>query len=188
MIIQADTVAHLQWEVPESIQFLVQDDYASYSAYCLQMESGNVVIQQQQSTSPVTVRPLGNYDSMQYTASKVNFSLLLTNSFSIHLCLLSIIVSCLLPSLQSHLCYPSFLSLSFIPRPTSFPSPPPSFTCLVLISTCIHQGQVFLTCVEYPSITSSTPTELNNKVTHSLQDNLVSISVCEDHAHASQYG
>lgn len=151
------------------------------------MESGNVVIQQQQSTSPVTVRPLGNYDSMQYTASKVNFSLLLTNSFSIHLCLLSIIVSCLLPSLQSHLCYPSFLSLSFILRPTSFPSPPP-FTCLVLISTCIHQGQVFLTCVEYPSITSSTPTELNNKVTHSLQDNLVSISVCDDHAHASQCG
>ena len=127
MIIQADTVAHLQWEVPESIQFLVQDDYASYSAYCLQMESGNVVIQQQQSTSPVTVRPLGNYDSMQYTASKVNFSLLLTNSFSIHLCLLSIIVSCLLPSLQSHLCYPSFLSLSFILRPTSFPSPPPLY-------------------------------------------------------------
>lgn len=126
--IQADTLAQLRWKIPESIQLLVQDDYASYSTYCLQKESGYIVVQQQQSTVPVAVRPLGNYDSMHCTASKVNFSLLLlANTFSFHLnafACYQLLFSVFFPLLNHTLCYPSFIFPSFILRPTSFPSPP----------------------------------------------------------------
>ena len=59
--ILADTMAELQWKVPEPIQPL-QGAYAHYTASCMSKESGNVFVQQQ-SSSPVTLRPLGKHNT-----------------------------------------------------------------------------------------------------------------------------
>ena len=55
-------MAELQWKVPEPIQPL-QGAYAHYSASCMSKESGNVFFVQQQSSSPVTLRPLGKHNT-----------------------------------------------------------------------------------------------------------------------------
>lgn len=66
VVIQAETRAQLLWEIPEPIISLVQDEYASYSATCFRKGTGRFLVQKP--SSPVTLQPLGNYDSMHCTA------------------------------------------------------------------------------------------------------------------------
>lgn len=137
--ILADTLAELQWIVPEPIQPLVQGAYARYSASCLRKESGNLFVKQQPS-SPVTLRPLGKHDT-----NTTFFSLYLT----VNCWLWSIVTSHPSSPLYSFLPFRLFTLLHYLTIIYLHPSQlPPSnsepgvpYTCIVTFSHTLNSSR-----------------------------------------------